>query len=363
MHPSPIPTQRPEPERASLPSPRELGEAYALSPSALVRVNEARARIAERLHTGRGPLVAIVGPCSLHSEEAARAYAERLAPLAERLRDDVTIVMRAYFEKPRTTIGWKGFLYDPDMDGSHDLARGLERARALLVELSELGLPLATEILDPLTAPYFEDCLSWAAIGARTAESQIHRQLVSGLECPVGFKNGTDGSVSIALAAMESARVPHTHLGIDRNGRISIAETRGNRDTHVVLRGGRSGPNYDAESITRLAGSQDMTLPLLVDCSHGNSGKDYRKQCEVAEAVMAQLPRRDVRLMGLMIESHVEAGRQEPGKPASPHKSVTDACIGFEATQSLLESMAKSAHPPRSFLRSQSFEPQASSAE
>lgn len=363
MHPSSLLSPRPEPERACLPTPRDLGEAYALSRCAVARVDETRGRIAERLHTGRGPLISIVGPCSLHSEDAARAYAERLAPLAERLRDDVTIVMRAYFEKPRTTVGWKGFLYDPDMDGSHNLARGLERARALLVELNELGLPLATELLDPLTAPYFEDCLSWAAIGARTAESQIHRQLVSGLKCPVGFKNGTDGSVSVALAAMEAARVPHTHLGIDREGRISIAETQGNRDTHVVLRGGRSGPNYDAESITRLANAEGTTLPLLVDCSHGNSGKDYRRQSEVARAVLDQLPRRDVRLMGLMIESHIEEGRQEPGQGASPHCSVTDACLGFEATRTLLEGMARSAHPPRSFLRGAAFESRASSAE
>lgn len=332
-----------------LPSPSELRGRFPLSETAARTIVETRDRIAARLSHGDGPLVAIVGPCSLHSEDAARAYADRLAPLARRLSDDVIIVMRAYFEKPRTTVGWKGFLYDPDMNGSHDLEQGLCRGRALMTELAERGLGLATELLDPLAAPYLEDCLSWAAIGARTAESQIHRQLVSGMNCPVGFKNGTDGSVSIALAAMESARAAHSHLGIDAQGRVALLRTRGNPSTHVVLRGGKSGPNYHSHHITRIAEGASGRLPLLVDCSHGNSQKDFRKQSAVADAVLEQVGRRDVDLLGLMLESHIEEGRQEPGTEASPLQSVTDACLGFEATAALLEKMARTVRPKKTF--------------
>lgn len=348
--PSPVASE-PAPTHCPLPSPADLRDRFPLSASAAHSIQASRERITARLRTGEGPLIAIVGPCSLHSEEAARAYIERLAPLARRLEDEVIIVMRAYFEKPRTTIGWKGFLYDPDLNGSYDLEQGLCRGRALLVELSERGLGLATELLDPLAAPYLEDCLSWAAIGARTAESQIHRQLVSGMQCPVGFKNGTDGSVGIALSAMESARAPHTHLGIDAQGRVSLTRTPGNPNTHVVLRGGNSGPNYHASSITRIAESAPLRLPLLVDCSHGNSEKDFQKQQLVAEAVLEQLHRRDVDILGLMVESHIQEGRQEPRPHAGPHQSVTDACLGFEATAALLEKMARAVRPKKSFMR------------
>lgn len=345
---SPVPL-KPELNPRPLPSPSELRERFPLSEAAARTVQETRNRLATRLSQGEGPLIAVVGPCSLHSEEAALAYADRLAPLARRLADDVIIVMRAYFEKPRTTVGWKGFLYDPDMNGSHDLEQGLCRGRSLLTELAERGLSLATELLDPLATPYLEDCLSWAAIGARTAESQIHRQLVSGMTCPVGFKNGTDGSVSIALAAMESSRAAHSHLGIDAKGRVALVRTPGNPNTHVVLRGGKSGPNYHSHHITRIAEGAPGRLPLLVDCSHGNSEKDFRRQSAVADAVLEQVGRRDVDLLGLMVESHLDEGRQEPGPKATPRQSVTDACLGFEETASLLEKMARATRPKKAF--------------
>src|SRR5690606_8784266 len=237
-----------------------------------------------------GAPIAIVGPCSIHCEAAALEYAHRLRAVQLRLGARVQIVMRVYFEKPRTTVGWKGFLYDPDVDGSHDLKKGLERARSLLVQIAELGVPIATEILDPLVADYLEDCLSWVAIGARTSESQIHRQLASGLGCPVGFKNGTDGSVTVAVQASQAAEQSHTHLGINALGQVVMKRTSGNPATHVVLRGGKHGPNHDAESVAEAARSlrnQGRRAAMIVDCSHGNSEKDYTKQPEVARAVMA----------------------------------------------------------------------------
>jgi 3-deoxy-7-phosphoheptulonate synthase len=322
-----------------IPSPRELLEAYPLSARAEEHIRATRQRIQERIATGRGPSLAVVGPCSIHSEESAMAYAERLLPLAKRYENDLIVVMRAYSEKPRTTVGWKGFLYDPDLTGENHLADGLRRSRALLVELCELGLPLATEILDPLTANFLGPCLSWVAIGARTAESQIHRQVASGLGCAVGFKNGTDGSVNVALDAISAARARHTHLGVNADGRIALIQTEGNAHCHVVLRGGKSGPNYDAVSIARVA-SQAGRTPLLIDCSHGNSEKDYRRQPHVARSVFQELGRPGADVLGVMLESHICAGQQAATPGASPFVSVTDACIDIDTTATLLEEMA-----------------------
>jgi 3-deoxy-7-phosphoheptulonate synthase len=250
--------------------------------------------------------------------------------------------MRAYLEKPRTTVGWKGFVYDPSLNGDGDLASGLRRSRALLCRLARLRIPLATEILEPLTVPYLEDCFSWAAIGARTTESQVHRQLVSGLSFPVGFKNGTDGNVQVALAAVKAAAEPHTLLGVDADGRVAVTRTQGNRATHVILRGSSAGPNYSESSVTQLLSSvpQPGRLRLLIDCAHGNSGKDPSKQIHAAQAVSAQFSRSDVDILGLMLESHVSGGSQPVSPNASPHTSVTDPCLGFEQTAQILEELA-----------------------
>jgi len=334
-----------------LPSPRELAAAFPLSARAEGQIRDTRRRIQERLQSGRGPALAIVGPCSLHSEEAAFAYAERLLPLCRAFQNDVIVVMRAYCEKPRTTVGWKGFLYDPKLSGENNLGLGLERSRALLVGLAELGLPLATEILDPLAIRYLEPCLSWAAIGARTTESQIHRQVVSGLDCPVGFKNGTDGSVDAALDAIEAARARHTHLGVNEDGRIALEQTNGNPHCHVVLRGGKKGPNYDSASISQVVAGAGK-VPLLIDCSHGNSEKDYRRQAAVARSVFGELSRKDADVLGIMLESHIQAGKQAACPTATPHQSVTDACIDIAETETLLEELARAsrrvAHPGQS---------------
>lgn len=346
---APRPTAAPVSHARPLPSPQELISRHPLSHQAKQWVEGHRARLRERLVRGSGAPIVIVGPCSIHCEKAVVEYGEKLSKLQSRLGDRVIVVMRAYFEKPRTTIGWKGFLYDPDVNGSDDLSRGLERARALLVQLSEMGLALATEILDPLTAPYFQDCLSWVAIGARTSESQIHRQLASGLPCPVGFKNGTDGSLSVAVQAMQSAANPHTHLGIDSAGRAALIKSPGNAHTHLVLRGGTTGPNYDERSI-ELAGESleraGMRPGVLVDCSHANSEKDHRNQPKVARHVLAQIRNaaegqcKNVDLLGLMIESHLNEGQQSTEEALEYGVSITDACIDFRTTEVILEELA-----------------------
>ncbi|HSC85713.1 MAG TPA: 3-deoxy-7-phosphoheptulonate synthase [Polyangiaceae bacterium] len=336
-------TTRNQPSPDECPTPRQLADASPLSATAELHVRETRGRLRRRLQDGHGPLIVVVGPCSIHSEEAAEAYAERLEPVVRRLEDDLIIVLRAYFEKPRTTVGWKGFLYDPDLDGTNRLAEGLRRARAIASSLAERRLALATELLDPLASEFFEDQLSWAAIGARTAESQIHRQLASRVGYPVGIKNGTDGSVDVAAAAMLSAGAPHTHLGVDRNGRLGVLQSSGNPHTHVVLRGGKSGPNYDAASVGRIGEAlvrQGLAPRVLVDASHGNSEKDHRRQARVVDAVVEQLPRSDVDVLGVMLESHLREGRQEASPEARPDCSVTDACIDFETTEALLERLA-----------------------
>lgn len=331
------------PLSTELPSLLELRRTYSLSARAELGIRECRGRIRTRLSTGKGPTLVIVGPCSIHSEEAARAYAERLAPLQTRFEEDLIIVLRAYLEKPRTTRGWKGFLTDPRLDGSDELIEGVTRSRALLVELAEAGLCVATELLDPLLGRYIEDCVSWAAVGARTSESQIHRQAVSGLPFPVGFKNSTDGSIDIALHAIDAAAAPHTFVTVGDEGYLSLRRTNGNAATHIVLRGGKSGPNYEAKSLTEIGKALPSRIPLLIDCSHGNSQKRYERQLVVVDSICEQLSRSDVDILGAMIESHVEPGSQPVDPCASPYKSVTDACIGFEDTEKSLEKLARAA--------------------
>lgn len=341
-----VPYERTAPqERDATPllSPEALKQKHSLSEAASALVSETARRLTRRVTEGAGRPLVIVGPCSIHCETAALEYARELGRLRQDLGDKLELVMRVYFEKPRTSVGWKGFLYDPALDGSDDLPRGLERARALMVQIAELGVPMATEILDPLVVPYLEDCLSWVAVGARTSESQIHRQMASGLSCPVGFKNATDGSISVAAQAMTSAKQAHTHLGIDAYGAVSAVRTAGNPAAHLVLRGGTSGPNYCEFSVAR-AGEQLKQAghrpEVLVDVSHGNSEKDFRRQGQVARAVFAQLGRRDVDVLGIMLESHLNEGRQELGPGLKYGVSVTDGCISLAETEELLREMA-----------------------
>lgn len=328
-----------------LPPPAALAATHPLSASARSRIESFREQVRARVMTGRGPLLAIVGPCSIHDPKSALEYAERLRRLQRELGDEVLLIMRAYFEKPRTTVGWKGFLYDPDLDGSDDLVRGLSEARRLLVCLAELGVPAATELLEPLIAPYLTDTLTWAAVGARTVESQPHRQLVSSLPVPVGFKNGTDGTIDAAVAAVVAARAPHGFVGIDPEGRLALVHTSGNPTAHVVLRGGRLGPNYDAASVTRASEAlRQVGAPpaVIVDCSHGNSNKDHTRQPAVARTVIDHVRDGISGVAGLMMESHLVAGRQDIGRGRLVYgQSVTDACIDFETTASVLRELAQ----------------------
>jgi 3-deoxy-7-phosphoheptulonate synthase len=289
-------------------------------------------------------LLVVVGPCSVHDPRAALDYAERLAAVRENLADQLEIVMRVYFEKPRTTVGWKGLINDPDLDGSFDINKGLRLARNVLSAVNNLGLPAGTEFLDMTTPQYIADLVAWAAIGARTTESQIHRELASGLSCPVGFKNGTDGNVRIASDAVKSAAHPHHFMAVTKRGRSAIASTAGNADCHVILRGG-SKPNYDAQSVdsacNELARS-GISPQLMVDASHANSSKKPENQPLVMADVAGQIAGGESRIMGVMIESNLVAGRQDvvPGKPLTYGQSITDGCIDWAATKTVLEKLA-----------------------
>ncbi|MES9825059.1 MAG: 3-deoxy-7-phosphoheptulonate synthase [Candidatus Thiodiazotropha endolucinida] len=289
------------------------------------------------------PLV-IVGPCSIHDPSAAMDYAQRLKPLADALSDRLYIVMRVYFEKPRTTIGWKGLINDPEMNGSFDMGKGLHLARKLLLDINGLGLATATEILEPFTPQYIGDLLGWVAIGARTTESQTHRQMASGLSAPVGFKNSTDGNTKVAVDAMLSAASSHTFLGINEHGETSIVETTGNSDTHLILRGGSQGANYDQQDVFKAAEmlrSKALNPRLMVDCSHANSGKNYTRQVMVWDNLIAQICRarsdgEPSYILGAMLESHINAGRQDIKGDLDYGVSVTDACIDWKTTEQLL---------------------------
>ena len=329
-------------EISRLPAPREFVQGLAASPRARACEGEARRAIRDVLH-GRDPgrLVGVVGPCSIHDTGGALVYADRLARVAEDTARELVLVMRCYFEKPRTSIGWKGLLHDPDLDGSGDLGAGLERARRLLVELAERGIPCGGEALDPISPQYLADLLSWAAIGARTCESQIHRELASGLSMPVGFKNPTSGDLGVVANAIRSARGAHTFLGIDAQGAVAYVRTRGNPDLHLVLRGGARGPNFGPRELAAAAGHAaafGLRRAVLVDCSHANSGGDHRRQARVCRAVLRQFRGGQRALMGVMLESQLQPGRQDwsPGAVLAPGLSITDACIGWDETRVLL---------------------------
>jgi 3-deoxy-7-phosphoheptulonate synthase len=297
------------------------------------------------LHGADDRLLVIMGPCSIHDVKAAKEYAGKLKEAKDRLAEDVLLVMRVYFEKPRTTVGWKGLINDPHLDGSFAINEGLERARRLLLELTKLGVPTGTEFLDLLSPQYVADLIAWGAIGARTTESPSHRQLASGLSSPVGFKNGTDGSVKVAADAILAARSPHAFMGMTKMGVAAIFETRGNDDCHVILRGGKA-PNYGAAEVAaacatlRTAGLREQ---VMIDFSHGNSAKDPLRQIAVADDVAAQIAGGDERIVGVMVESHLEAGRQDlvPGVALKHGVSITDACIGFAQTEPVLVALAK----------------------
>jgi 3-deoxy-7-phosphoheptulonate synthase len=328
-----------------LPSALQLKQQLPLATALSQQVDTHRRAVRAILDGEDSRLLVIVGPCSIHDPESALEYAANLARLAREVSDSMLLVMRAYVEKPRTTVGWKGLAYDPDLDGSDDMAAGLNLSRELMREMLRLGLPIATELLQPMAAGYFDDLLSWVAIGARTTESQIHRELASGLGMPVGFKNGTDGGVGIACDAMRSAAHPHRHFGVDSQGHPAIVQTQGNPDTHLVLRGGHRGPNYDRQSVAQIR--DDLTrlkIParIMVDCSHANSGKDPLRQPQVFNDVLEQRLQGNRALIGMMLESHLFEGCQPLGPAMRYGVSVTDGCLGWEATEQLLRQADRS---------------------
>ncbi|MDD3354837.1 3-deoxy-7-phosphoheptulonate synthase AroG [Zoogloea sp.] len=312
---------------------------------------EARTAIHRILFGADDRLLVVIGPCSIHDTAAAMEYARRLKVEAERLKSDLLVVMRVYFEKPRTTVGWKGLINDPMLDGSFRINEGLRIARKLLWEVNEIGLPAATEFLDMITPQYIADLISWGAIGARTTESQVHRELASGLSCPVGFKNGTDGNIRIAVDAIKAAQSPHHFLSVTKAGHSAIVSTSGNEDCHLILRGGK-GPNYDAASVDaackELAASS-VPGKLMIDFSHANSRKQHRLQVDVARDVAAQMSAGDERIIGVMVESHLKEGRQDlkPGVELEYGKSITDACIGWEDSLTVLDVLAEAVRQRR----------------
>jgi 3-deoxy-7-phosphoheptulonate synthase len=315
-------------------------------------IERSRNEVAALVHGSDPRLLAVVGPCSIHDHAQALEYARRLRTLADELRDDLLLVMRVYFEKPRTTVGWKGFINDPRLDGSFRINEGLRLARQLLLEVAQLGLPAGTEFLDLLSPQYISDLISWGAIGARTTESPSHRQLASGLSCPVGFKNGTDGGVQMAADALVACRAPHAFMGMTKMGQVAIFETAGNDDCHIILRGGSRGPNYgaaDIEAACAILRKAGVTQRVMVDCSHANSAKDYRRQTEVARDLAGQIAGGEQRILGLMIESHLKPGRQDlkPGIVPEPGVSVTDGCIGWDETAQVLRELAAAARKRR----------------
>jgi len=332
-------------------APMQIMRELKASEAALQTTFETRSRIHDVLRGADDRLVVVVGPCSIHNTAAALEYAAKLKPLAKELEADLVTVMRVYFEKPRTTVGWKGLINDPHMDESFDINEGMRIARKLLLDINELGLPCGTEFLDLISPQYIADLVAWGAIGARTTESQSHRQLASGLSCPVGFKNGTDGGVKMAVDAIKAASSHHHFVSITKSGHVAVFKTAGNEDCHIILRGGKT-PNYDAASVN--AACKDLTSAnlrqlVMIDFSHANSSKKYERQIDVGHDVAGQVAAGDNRIFGVMIESHLNPGRQDlvPGKPLAHGVSVTDACIGWDATEPLLRELAEAVRTRR----------------
>lgn len=330
-----------------------LGEELPITDQATATVTTARREIGDIISGRDQRLLVIAGPCSIHDVKAAMEYAGRLKREADRLAEDLLVIMRVYFEKPRTTVGWKGLINDPDLDGSFNINQGLRLARRLLLDLANMGLAAGSEFLDTITPQFTADLVSWGAIGARTAESQVHRELASGLSMPVGFKNGTSGSIQIAIDGVRAARHPHHFLGVTDQGIAAIISTSGNDSCHVILRGSNNGSNFDRTVVDGTAqGLRDAGLPhyVLIDCSHGNSQKDYRRQPDVCADVCDQIASGTDSICGVMMESHLVAGRQDirPDTPLAYGQSVTDACIGWETTVPMLEALARAAATRRS---------------
>ena len=332
--------------------PEALHTEYPITETASDTVFETRRTIQRILRGEDDRLLAVVGPCSIHDPVAAMEYAKRLDEVRRELAGDVLVVMRVYFEKPRTTVGWKGLINDPNLDESFEINKGLYLARKLLLDLNNMGMPAATEYLDLVSPQYVADLISWGAIGARTTESQSHRELASGLSCPVGFKNGTDGGLKIAVDAIVSASKPHVFLSLTKQGHSAIFSTRGNEDCHIILRGGKE-PNYDAAHVDDAATQLEkagVVNKLMIDFSHANSAKRHRRQLDVGADVAAQIAGGDRRIMGVMIESHLHEGRQDnqPGVELDYGKSITDACIGWDDTTPLLHELAAAVRSRRS---------------
>ncbi|SEH92367.1 3-deoxy-D-arabinoheptulosonate-7-phosphate synthase [Mycolicibacterium rutilum] len=329
---------------SEIPSPHQVLAEFPLGPRRAERVARDRSEIADILAGRDNRLLVVVGPCSVHDPAAALDYASRLVRIADELRDKLKIVMRVYFEKPRTTIGWKGLINDPDMDGTFDVRRGLRLARQLLLDIVDIGLPVGCEFLEPTSPQYIADAVAWGAIGARTTESQVHRQLASGLSMPVGFKNGTDGNIQVAVDGVKAAAAQHVFFGMDDLGRGALVSTAGNEECHVILRGGTDGPNCDAESIDATAAklaAAGLPARVVIDCSHANSGKDHVRQAEVA-AEIAQLVRDGSPISGVMLESFLVGGAQAPeARPLTYGQSVTDKCMDWPTTESVLRELAR----------------------
>jgi 3-deoxy-7-phosphoheptulonate synthase len=331
--------------------PSHLLREFAIDAAAAETTYESRRSIHRILHGEDDRLIVVIGPCSIHDPDAAREYANRLAAQRRRLAADLEVVMRVYFEKPRTTVGWKGLINDPNLDHSFDINKGLRIARELLLDINRTGLPAGTEFLDMITPQYYADLISWGAIGARTTESQVHRELASGLSCPVGFKNGTDGNLRIAFDAIKAASQPHHFLSVTKGGHSAIVSTNGNGDCHAILRGGKH-PNYDAASVDaacRAAAAEGLPCRLMIDASHGNSQKRPENQVPVSAAIGAQLAAGEARIVGVMIESHLQAGRQDLVERASLRygQSITDGCIGWDESVQLLDTLAESVRARR----------------
>ena len=332
--------------------PAILMEQHPLTETASTTVAEGREAATRILRGEDDRLLVVVGPCSIHDVAAARDYGQRLRAAADQLAEDLLLVMRVYFEKPRTTVGWKGLINDPRLDGSFAINEGLGLARALLLDLAKMGLPAGCEFLDTITPQFIADLVSWGAIGARTTESQVHRELASGLSMPVGFKNGTDGNVQIAVDAVRAASHPHCFLSVTKQGLAAIVSTKGNDACHIILRGAVRGPNYQAEDVEAAAGIlRRAGLPprLMIDCSHGNSGKDHARQPAVARDIAAQITDGCPHVFGVMLESHLVGGRQDarPGQPLVYGQSITDACLGWDDTIPVLEELAKAVRTRR----------------
>jgi 3-deoxy-7-phosphoheptulonate synthase len=332
-------------------SPALLHDELPASPQAEALISQSRQALGNIIKGTDDRLLVVIGPCSIHDHDQAIEYAKKLASVRDQFSDALQIVMRVYFEKPRTTVGWKGYINDPHLDGSFHMNEGLRKARQLLLDITEIGLPSATEYLDLLSPQYISDLIAWGAIGARTTESQSHRQLASGLSCPVGFKNGTDGSIKIAADAIKAANAPHAFIGMTKMGQAAIFETRGNEFCHIILRGGKA-PNYDAASVQAACDAlkeSALDQRVMIDFSHANSSKQFKRQIDVANDVGAQIAGGDHRIIGVMIESHINEGRQDliEGQPLKHGVSITDACIGWDDSVKVLETLAKSVRARR----------------